>query len=143
MRGMLNALMIFLAMVVVSCLVSTMAVFMGGGQGGVDLRELLVLQLLSMPISVIAILLAVGAYSVKELYAAVPQWLAFACFLLFLLVASGEVAFLIVTRSTGADVPLIAHAPLVSMLLSSLAICALYAYTGLKSGRPNPHSGRW
>ena len=143
MRGMLTGLMIVLAMVVLSCLVSTMALFMGGGQAGVDLRELMILQVLSIPISGIAILLAISAYSVKELYAAVPQWLAFSCFLLLLLVASGEVAFLIVTRATGAEVPWTAHAPLVSMLLSSLAICALYAVTGLKAGRPKPHSGRW
>lgn len=143
MRDMLNALMIFLMMVVLSCLVSAMIVFMGGGQGGVDLHELLILQLVSIPIATIATFVAVAAYPVRELYSAVPQWLILAGFLAFLLVASGEVAFLIVTRSTGSEVPWTAHAPLVSMLLSALAICALYAYTGLKSGRPKPHSGRW
>ncbi|MGI9221149.1 MAG: hypothetical protein ACR2QS_08960, partial [Woeseiaceae bacterium] len=61
---MLNALMIFLEMVVGSCLISTMALFMGGGQGGVDLRELVVLQLLAIPVSVIAIVVAVASYRV-------------------------------------------------------------------------------
>ena len=143
MRRMLNGLMIVLAMVVLSCLVSTMALFMGGGQAGVDLRELMILQLLSIPVSLLAILFALRAYDFKRLYAAVPQWLAFACFLLFLLVASGEVAFLIVTRSADIQVAWTAHAPLISMLASALAICALYAYAGLRSGRPNPTSGRW
>lgn len=142
-RTMLNALMIFLAMVVVSSLISTMALFMGGGQGGVDLRELLVLQLLAIPVSVVAIVVAVASYKVRQLYDALPQWMAFSFFLLLLLVASGEVAFLIVSRSTDINVQWTAHAPLLSMLASALAICALYAYTRLQSGRPNPRSGRW
>lgn len=140
---MLNALMIFLAMVVASCLVSTMVLFMGGGQGGVDLRELLVLQLLAIPISLIAIVVAIASYQIRQLYAAVPQWMAFGFFLLFLLVAAGEVAFLIVKKSANIDVAWTAHAPLFSMLACSLAICATHACVGLGSGRPNPRSGRW
>lgn len=140
---MLNALMIVLAMVVASCLISTMALFMGGGQGGVDLRELMVLQLFSIPVAIVAIAMAVNSYRMKRLYAAVPQWMVLGFFLSFLLVGSGEVAFLIVSRSAVVDVPWTAHAPLLGMLACSLAICALYAYAGLKSGRPDPTSGRW
>ena len=140
---MLNALMIILAMVVGSCLISTMALFMGGGQAGADLRELLLLQLISIPVAIVASALAISSYSAKRLYAAVPQWMAFGFFLLFLLVASGEVAFLIVSRAAEVEVAWTAHAPLLSMFFCSLAICALYAYAGLKSGRPNPTSGRW
>lgn len=140
---MLNGLMIFLAMVVVSCLISTMALFMGGGQAGVDLRELLVLQLFAIPVSVIAMVVTFATYKLKRLYAAVPQWLAFSSFVLILLVLSGEVAFLIVSRSADIDVQWTAHAPLLSMLTCALAICAVYAYAGLQSGRPNPRSGRW
>ena len=143
MRQMLNGLIILLAMIVLSCLISTMALFMGGGQAGVDLRELMILQLLSIPVSLLAIFICVRAYSIKHLYAAVPQWMALGFFLLFLLVASGEVAFLIVSRSADIEVAWTAHAPLLSMLASALAICALHAYAGLKSGRPNPSSGRW
>ncbi|MGI9219584.1 MAG: hypothetical protein ACR2QS_00945, partial [Woeseiaceae bacterium] len=80
---------------------------------------------------------------VRQLYDAVPQWMAFSFFLLLLLVASGEVAFLIVSGSADIDVQWTAHAPLLSMLVSALAICAIYAYTGLQTGRPNPRSGRW
>ena len=101
---MLNALMILLAMVVGSCLISTMALFMGGGQAGADLRELMTLQLISIPVAIVAVVVAVGSYSVKRLYAAVPQWMAFGFFLLFLLVASGEVAFLIVSRAAEVEV---------------------------------------
>jgi hypothetical protein len=140
---MLNALMILLAMVVGSCLISTMAIFMGGGQMGADLRELMMLQLISIPVAIVALMLAISSYSAKRLYAAVPQWMAFGFFLLFLLVASGEVAFLIVSRAADVRVEWTAHAPLLSMFFCSLAICALYAFSGLKSGRPNPTSGRW
>ena len=140
---MLNTLMILLAMVVGSCLISTMALFMGGGQAGADLRELLLLQLISIPMAIAAITLVFSSYNVKKLYAAVPQWMAFAFFLLLLLVGSGEVAFLIVSRAAEVEVAWTAHAPLLSMFFCSLAICALYAYGGLRSGRPNPTSGRW
>ncbi|MGI9201444.1 MAG: hypothetical protein ACR2QL_10315 [Woeseiaceae bacterium] len=120
-----------------------MALFMGGGQAGADLRELLLLQLISIPMAIAAITLVFSSYNVKKLYAAVPQWMAFGFFLLFLLVASGEVAFLIVSRAANVSVEWTAHAPLLSMFFCSLAICSLYAYSGLKSGRPNPTSGRW
>ena len=140
---MLNALMIVLAMVVASCLISTMALFMGGGQAGADLRDLMLLQLISIPVAMVAIVMAVSSYNVKRLYATVPQWMAFGFFLLLLLVASGEVAFLIVSRAADVEVAWTAHAPLLSMFFCSLAICALYAYAGIRAGRPNPTSGRW
>ena len=143
MPTMLNALMILLAMVVGSCLISTMALFMGGGQVGADLRELMLLQLISIPVAIAATVVAVSSYKVKRLYAAVPQWMAFGFFLLLLLVGSGEVAFTIVSRAAEVEVAWTAHAPLLSMFFCSLAICALYCYVGLKAGRPNPTSGRW
>lgn len=135
--------MVALAMIVASCLVSTMALFMGGGHGGVDLHALMLLQVLSIPVAIGAILFTLNAYSVKRLYVAVPQWLVFSFFMLFLLVASGEVAFMIVTQAADEAVVWTAHAPLLSMLACSFAICALYAYSGIKSGKPDPTSGRW
>ena len=139
------------AMIIASCLVSTMAIFMGGGQGGTDLRELMLLQIASVPLSVLAIAAALlisklksgDIPGVKKLYAGVPQWMALAFFLLFLLVGSGEIAFLIVTRAAGIDVAWTAHAPLASMFACSLAICVLYACSGHWSSRPDPVSGRW
>ena len=133
MQTFLNILMIVLAMVIATCLVSTMALFMGGGQTGTDLYALMLLQWGSVPVALLAIVVALlfgphhsaGPLSFKRLYAAVPQWMALAFFLLFLLVASGEIALLIVARLADTPPAWTAHAPLVSMLFCSLAISVL------------------
>jgi hypothetical protein len=147
----LNGTIITMIMVIMSCLISTMTVFMGGGQQGTDLHSLMLIQLASIPIAVVAILGSVflcssgdqNANNIKRLYAAVPQWMVFGFLLLNSLVLAGEVALLIVSRATEQIVERTSHAPLMSMLMCSLAVCVLYARTGLLSGRPLPLSGRW
>ena len=147
----LNYLSVVLAAVVVSCLVSTMAIFMGGGQASVDLYALMVIQIAFVPASIILILLGLHICSVfseepltaRRIYDAVPQWLVFIFLVLLLLVCSGEVAFLVVSSSTNATVAWTAHAPLVSMLTCSAAVCVLHGCAGLLSGRPLALSGRW
>jgi hypothetical protein len=147
----LNGTIIIMIMVIMSCLISTMIVFMGGGQQGTDLHSLMLIQIASVPIAFAAILVSVFLYSpgddnansIKRLYAAVPQWMVFGFLLLNSLVVAGEVALLIVSRATEQIVEWTSHAPLMSMLMCSLAVCVLYARTGLLSGRPPPLSGRW
>ena len=73
MQSALNGLMIFLAMVVPTTLVSIMTLFMGWGQSGRDLHELLILQALSIPLAILATVFALFAYDAKQLYAATPQ----------------------------------------------------------------------
>lgn len=147
----LNATIATMSMIVLSCLVSTMALFMGGGQSGVDLQSLMYLQIASVPIALAAVLL--GRFvpgtrtgkctTFRKFYAAVPQWMVFCFLMLNLLVASGEVALLVVARATSEDIEWTAHAPLVSMFAGSLAICVLYGRAQQLAGRPVAFSGRW
>jgi hypothetical protein len=149
--ALLNGTIIVMVMVIMSCLISTMTVFMGGGQQGTDLHSLMLIQIASIPIAFVAILGSVFLCSsgdknvnvIKRLYAAVPQWMVFGFLLLNSLVVAGEVALLIVTSMTEQTVKWTSHAPLISMLMCSLAVCVLYASTGLLSGRPPVLSGRW
>ena len=147
----LNAAIVTMSLVALSCLVSTMALFMGADQNGPDLQSLVYLQIASVPIALIALL--AGRFvpdastrngtTFKQLYAAVPQWLIFCFLMLNLLVAAGEVALLVVARMTQEAIQWTAHAPLVSMFLCSLAVCVVYARAQLLAGRPVAFSGRW
>ena len=147
----LNAAIMAMSVVVLSCLVSTMALFMGAGQKGTDLQSLMYLQIASVPIALTAILL--GRFvrdarncedsTFKQLYAAVPQWMIFCFLMLILLVGMGEVALLVVARTMSEEIAWTAHAPLASMFACSLAVCVLYGRGQLLAGRPVAFSGRW
>lgn len=147
----LNGTIIIMMMVIMSCLISTMIVFLGGGHQGTDMHSLMLIQIASVPTAFLAMLGSVFLCSsgdqntkiIRRLYAAVPQWMVFGFLLLISLVVAGEVALLIVSRMTEQIVPWTSHAPLMSMLMCSLAVCVLYACTGLLSGRPPALSGRW
>lgn len=147
----LNAAIAVLGLVVLSCLASTMALFMGAGSSATDLQSLLQFQIVSVPIALVVICLcrfvpggsSGKGPSFKELYTAVPQWLIFSFVLLNLLVASGEVALLVAARTTHEGTEWIAHAPLISMFTCSLAVCAAYARLQILAGRPVAFSGRW
>ena len=84
-RGTMSYLAIVLACVVVSCLVSAMVLFMGGGQSSLDLIMLTVIQIGSVPAAIAwaAIgIVACGKHSkesvtARHLYAATPHWLVF------------------------------------------------------------------
>ena len=147
----LNAVIVAMSLVVLSCLVSTMALFMGAGQKGPDLQSLMYLQIASVPIALIALLMGRfvpdtrnrDGITIKQLYAAVPQWLIFCFLMLNLLVAAGEVALLVVAGTTQAAIPWTAHAPLAGMFACSLAVCVVYARAQILAGRPVAFSGRW
>lgn len=144
-------LAVILSAVIMSCLVSTMVIFIGGGQAGVDLFGLMTIQIASVPAALISALLGIQIcrtasqepLTIGRLYHAVPQWLVFICLILFLLVCFGEIAFLIVSRTTNIVVGWAAHAPLISMLACSVAVCILYGCVGLLRGKPPALSGRW
>ena len=147
----MNMAMVAMSLVVLSCLVSIMALFMGAGQAGADLQSLMYLQIASVPVALAAILLGrfvpdpktSDGVGFKTLYAAVPQWMVFCLLMLNLLVAAGEIAFYVVARMTDETIAWTAHAPLVSMFACSLAVCVLYARAQLIAGRPQAFSGRW
>jgi len=140
--------LVVLALIIVTCLVSTMAVFMGGGQGGTDLHSLMVMQAASIPIailSVVAILVPAGdgGNGARRIWAAIPQWMVFGFLLLNSLVIAGETAFLIVLNATERDIVWTEHIPLAAMLACSVAFCVLYARLNVLTGNPKAMSGRW
>ena len=139
-----------LAIVILSCLVSIMTLFIGGSLSGSDPGMLMQLQSLSVLVGIVVSLWTIASVGrgtlierLKKLYAAMPQWLVFGAVVLNLLVASGETALITVAISTDQKVSWIDHVALVSMLVSSLAFCFLYGQSQRLSGRHHAFSGRW
>ena len=150
-RGVLSYLAILLVCVVVSCLVSAMALFMGGGQSGPDLTTLMNIQIGSVPVAIVSAAIGIGvcgkysgeSVTARRLYAAVPHWLVFCCVILVSLAGLGEVALVVVLMATDLAIEWTAHAPFVAMIACSVAVCVLYACIGILSGRRVALSGRW
>lgn len=140
-----------LAITSMSCLISLMAIFIGGGQGGTDLRGLVYLQAGVTPIALgISMICFYGfvrrlglAMGTRAMWRAIPQWMVFIFLLLNSLVMSGEVAFAIVMRATEKIIVWQQHIPLVCMLVCSSAYLALYARVNSYPGSPAAMSGRW
>ena len=147
----MDLILTVLALVSISCLVSLMAIFIGGGQGGTDLRGLIYLQASLIPIaSGISVICVYGfirhqgmADGLRAMWRAIPQWQVFIFLLLNSLVLSGEVAFVIVMRATEKVITWHQHIPLVCMLACSSAYVVLYARANSYPGSPAAMSGRW
>jgi hypothetical protein len=150
-RTLLNGFLIVLAMIVMSCLISTMTVFMGGGRQGPDFYSLMVVQVVSIPVAAV---LAVGSLlltsssdqdgsALGRVWQALPQWMVFGFLLLNSLVVAGEAAFLIVSNATEQVVTWTDHVPLISMLSCTLAFCIVFGSARLLAGKSTAMSGRW
>jgi hypothetical protein len=138
-----------LAIVAVTCLVSLMVLFMGGGQAGPDSGGLVVLQLVAVPVSVgivgFVVALFATAYGradgLKRIWAAIPQWLVFAYVLINSLTFVGELAIIIIYNALEVHVPVIEHVPFVALFASTTAFLALYAR--LQADKAPAVTGRW
>ena len=150
-KSSLSYLVVLHVAVVISCLVSTMALFMGGGQSSNDLFALMVFQVVTIPASVATAAFGVavsrpyrtGSATAKQLYDACPQWLIFCGLMLVSLTLFGEIAFLVVSTTTDTAVVWTGHVPLVAMTVNSAAVCVLYSSINLMSGKSIALSGRW
>lgn len=145
-----KGLLFTLACIILSCLMSIMALFISGGQNGSDLQMLMQTQILAIPLGAIITvwtIVSVGGgtfgYRLKKLYAATPQWLVFSAAMLNLLVAFGEIALITVSIVSDEKILWTDHVALVSMMMSSLAFCLLYGHGQLMSGQTHALSGRW
>lgn len=138
-----------LAIVAVSCLVSLMVLFMGGGQTGPDSGGLVALQIVAVPVSlaiiVFVVALFVTAYGrtdgLKRLWDAIPQWLVFAYVLVNSLTFVGELAIVVMYNAMELEIPIAEHVPFVALLATTSAFLALYAR--MQSGRGPAPTGRW
>ena len=127
--------MIALAAATLSCTISMMYVFMSGDAGGGDVRALIALQTIAIPIAVIIFLAetiirarkaGVGG-ALASIWRSTPASVVVAVLLINLLVGIGELALLLRVRLSGEPALWFEHAPLACALSCSLAFCALYA----------------
>lgn len=137
------------AAISLSCLLSLMVIFMGGGQAGPDLRGLMLLQAWAIPLEILVIGFVTALFvtasglrgGLKRLWVAMPQWLVFGFVLLNSLFLLGELAVFIAARATGGAISLSEQVPLISLFLSSLAVLALSAWA--HDGQERAFAGRW
>ena len=128
-----------------------MAVFMGGGQAGTDLHSLLILQLATIPITVLISLYVLSRYAgksgfrdgLKFLWRDLPQWLVFIFLMLNSLALFGEVALFIALSALARDISWQEHVPLVCLFSTSLAFCLVYARRRSGETEKPSLSGRW
>ena len=143
--------MAVLAIVSLSCVVSLMILFVGGGQPGNDTQQLLLFQALTTPVA-----LAISVWGIlrftrpgglkiglQAMWSATPQWLVFIFLLLNSLVLLGEIAYVVVMRATNQNVGWYEHIPLISMFLSTTAYMVLHALINSGPDNPPAMSGRW
>ncbi len=120
------------AVVLASSIVSMMASFVGS-EGG-DLRDLLILQLVVIPFSVLVVLWCAGGL-VREFGAAeaprvfwrhLPGWLLFAVIMADSLVLIAELSFIVLQYHTGNPRPWLEHVPAATAFWGSLALAASF-----------------
>ena len=132
-------------------LISMMALFVGGGQTGTDLRALMFLQIGLAPIALVIALINLVWFArdngwtagIRRMWCATPQWLVFIFLLLNSLVLFGEIAFVIVVFAAEGMVLWHEHAPLICMLMSTAAYITIYARLHAYPGSLPALSGRW
>jgi hypothetical protein len=150
-RTVTDIILTVLGIASISCLISLMALFIGGGQVGTDLRGLMYLQAgftpLALGIAVVSAYLFVSvqgwAKGAQAMWRVIPQWLMFIFLLLNSLVLLGEIAYGIIMRATDDLVQWHEHIPLVCLFVCSSAYLALYARANSYPGSPPAMSGRW
>jgi hypothetical protein len=150
-RSITNITLIVLAIASLTCLISLMALFMGGGQQGRDLSGLMFLQAGLVPLAFAIALFSAYQFvrvdgckdGLRTFWQATPQWLVFIFLMLNSLVLFGEIAFVIVMRATDEIVHWQSHVPLVCMFVCSTAYLILHARANSYPGSPPALSGRW
>tara|TARA_R110002049_G_scaffold272614_2_gene450221 strand:- start:3238 stop:3771 length:534 start_codon:yes stop_codon:yes gene_type:complete len=149
--SLISLALIVLAMIIGTCLVSMMVLFMGGGQQAPDLHGLLLLQVAAIPLALLAFMVSSFSFvagagwrsGMADLWRAAPQWVLFAFVFLNSLFIIGELSFYLVARGTGEVAVWQEHIPILCMLICSLAFCGLLAQLRVMDGHTGAVSGRW
>jgi hypothetical protein len=129
----LKSLAVTFAAIVASAFVSMMGAFLGS-QGG-DLRDLLLVQAVLVPLSLGAVffllLLLVRQHGVRRaflnLWDALPAWLVFAVCAVNSVVLIAELSFILVQYHTSESAPWQEHLPAATALFGSVAFLVCYA----------------
>ncbi len=135
--------------ITLSCLLSLMVIFMGGGQAGPDLHGLMLVQTWAIPFGILVIGFVTAVFvtasgvrgGLKRLWHAMPQWLVFAFMLVNSLFIAGELAVMIASQALREPVSLGEQVPLICLFVSSLTVLALAAWSG--DGQERAFAGRW
>ncbi|HEX2138999.1 MAG TPA: hypothetical protein VHG33_04735 [Woeseiaceae bacterium] len=137
-------LTIAFAGVLLSSMVSMVGAFFGWM--GNELRDLLLLQALLVPVAIAAAVSSVVVLTrryghrhvFKTLWAGLPGWLVFFVVLSLSLVLIAELSFILVQRHTGDIRPLAEHIPAAAAFFSSIALAACYVVLRLEEEGAGP-----
>ena len=143
--------MAVLAIVSLSCVVSLMILFVGGGRPGSDTQQLLLFQAFTAPVALGVAVWGMQRFArsggfkagLQKMWSATPQWLVFVFLLLNSLVLLGEIAYVIVMRATSQSIGWHEHVPFITMVLTTTAYVVLHALVNSAPGSPPAMSGRW
>ena len=135
-------LTIAFAGVLLSSMVTMVAGFFGW-MGHEDLRDLLVLQALSIPAAIAAVVLSFTVLTrryghrnvVEKFWVRLPGWLVFLVVLALALLMIAELSFLLVQWHSGAIRPWVEHVPAAAGFFGSIALAACYVVFHLEERR--------
>lgn len=131
-ESLLKWLTIVFATLLVSTMLSMMAVF--SGATGNDLNDLLDLQTVAIPVALasaiwsFARLARTGGYreATRRFWTALPGWLLFVLCLAMALVLVAELSFVLALQGTGNGRPWQEHVPAAAAFFSSVALATCY-----------------
>lgn len=136
-------LTIAFAAVLASSTVTMVAAFFGWLDNE-EVRDLLLLQALMVPVALAAAILGFAVLArrcgqrdlFRTFWARLPGWLVLIVTLALSLVMIAELAFIVLQRHTGAMRPWIEHMPAASAFFSSIALAACYVVLHLGESAP-------
>ena len=150
-RFLLNATLYALATVIVSCLLTTMVMFISTGSSGSDIHTLLATQTVATPLALTIVIVDLLLYArscgvghgLRMIWSGITAWLILALVVLNSLVIIGELSFLLLVHLTAQTTSWNDHVPLLCMLTCSLAFAALFVRSAQRSGDAPAAIGRW
>ncbi|MDH3977368.1 MAG: hypothetical protein OEU86_02545 [Gammaproteobacteria bacterium] len=131
--------MILSSIMVGSCLISMMVIFISGIAPGIIglLNMQLLTSILAMPIMLVYLMLTARRFGLKNCWRKIwdnlPGWLVFSFASINSLVVSGEISLIFAKSIVFETVEAGSHIPLICALTNSLTVCVLYAWRELNS----------
>jgi len=133
-----------------SCQMTLMFVFIGGGAGS-DAMALLVIQACVAPVALLIfawqvlrrVMVNGWGNSFRAMWHALPAWLVLALVVLNSLVLIGELSLFLRERLMERSPLWVEHAPLLCVLACSLAFVALFDKSSIARDRSRAPVGRW
>ncbi|MEN7342589.1 MAG: hypothetical protein AAAFM81_06570 [Pseudomonadota bacterium] len=140
-----------MAFAVMSCQVTMMVVFISGVESSPDIAIWLDFQLAMIAVATGVLVWCLRSLLRRERFVtglrswwrALPQWMLLAFCILFLMMALGELSFVLLYGLTGEADPWREHVPLICMTMCGLAFMALYCEWRAHKGLTADVSGRW